>query len=204
MRSKSGRAEQIVIKQIRDGEEKALNLVYPPLRKFISSTLAKHSLYCQANTKDVCQQTFLEFYGKKNNFPENDLALLILCGFAKNLINQLINKTKKVEYKDNEDELSNCCDQQNHKPEGEWHSDTLIPSIKRIINQLPKKKARALDYFLFSGVSEEEISKKLKYKNVKVLRVVISEAKKMFIEEIKKEENHQHLDDCLKWIKTRL
>lgn len=152
---------------------------------------------------DVCQQVFLEFYAKKNNFPDNDQALPILCGFAKNLINQLIKNKKRIYCKDNDNQIIGKFEQQNNQNGGEG-SENLIPSIKRIIKKLPKKKALALHYYLFSGISEEEITNILKYKNVKVFQVVVSKAKKQFVQEIKKEENHQLLDDCLKSIKKRL
>jgi DNA-directed RNA polymerase specialized sigma24 family protein len=183
MRFKQKQADQVLIKQIRDGDKEALILVSPPLRRFISSTLAKHGLYCKANTDDVFQQVFCEFLTKKNLFPNNDRALPLLCGFAKNLIYQLISNSQKQKYKD-QVVHQYCLEQLGQHHDWDKNSETLVQSVKKIIGHLPKKKAQALDYYLFSGKSDEDIAKTLTYKDVKVFRVVISEAKKLLIKKI--------------------
>lgn len=185
------RGQRNSLELIRSGDKKALDLVTPPLIKFITSRLKHAGCFSMELRDTIFDDTIYDLIRKKGTVPELIDPIPYLIGMAKIIIKRYIDKDK--------DELWLIESfQENYNPniksEEEQEDYTKsMESIKTLSIQLPKAYREIIENYWLKGKSADEICKERNYDSLKNFSSMKSRALNGLRKKIIESDNHHEL-----------
>jgi RNA polymerase sigma-70 factor (ECF subfamily) len=173
--------EEIALKKLiisaKNGDNDAFGVIYKslftPLYRYVYSRLDDKEL-----VNDICQQTFLKFYGALSSYEPEKSPLAYLFTTAKNL---LINHSVKKTFTSFDETLFETYADDSIEIIDEAHIRLLASSINEYLPSLTQDEQDVIRFYFYAELSYKEISEILDKEEVYLRKIKERALKKLRI-----------------------